>query len=86
MITKEDIEDAKKRGFSGEFIELSEDEEKLLNEFLKERNHSEKKKGNLFIYETLNGKIIIKETVPDVGINCWLVDETKNKKMLVDVK
>jgi len=54
MITKEDIEDVRKRGFSGEFIELSEDEEKLLNEFLKEREHSEKRKGNLFIYDIIN--------------------------------
>jgi len=86
MITKEDIEDARKRGFSGEFIDLPEDEKRLLNEFLKERGHIEKKKGNLFIYENSNGKIIIEETVPDVGINYWLVDETKNKGMLIDVK
>ena len=86
MITKEDIEDARKRGFSGEFIELPEDEKRLLNEFLRKRDHIEKKKGNLFIYENSNGKIIIEETVPDVGINYWLVDETKNKGMLIDVK
>lgn len=86
MITKEDVEDTRKRGFSGELIELTEEEEKLLNGFLKEKHHNDKKRENLFIHETPNGKIIIKEIIPDVGTNYWLVDETKNKGMLIDVK